>query len=423
MLSALALALLSAAPAAAGDSPVLEARPFGRIFFRPELGLNLHDFDSDASDTDFIFTLRTNTGLDTRLPHDVHVVFDLQSYGTYALNAGPLDPSVNLYQGYVELVDMGNTPLDLLVGRFEEASYGTGMLVAPDSFYDGFSLEGLRLRYNTDRATLDLVWSQLYAFDSTAGEEDAFWRNPVLFGTNDTVHINRALSFDGYLWWMVAKPFSGWVTMTYTLGGRVFGEAGEAVILDYSVEGTWQTGTAKGILDASAKGTISAYALDPRVGATIGPVRVGLEYYRASGDADTSDDVIRSFNTMWQDPHGRFGNLDRYTGSNLQAGILSVDARLAGGDLASHLGANATTLSVLEPGDSNAKVFQDGSTPPADASTALGLGGDLWYKVPITQEVGWQINLSAMQPGALIEDTLGKADLQFRGYTAIEAQF
>lgn len=419
----LSLALLNAPAIAAEGSSIVSARPFGRIFFRPELGLNMHDFDWNARDTDFIFTLRTNTGIDVELPRDIHVVTDLQSYGTYALNAGPLDPSIKLYQGYIDFLDMGDTPLNLRVGRFEEEPYGTGMVISNDRFYDGFSLEGVRLRYDTERVKIDLMWSQLYAFDTTGGEDAAFWRNPVLFGTDGAVRLLPALSVESYVWWMVARPFMGWKTQTVTLGARLYGRSGGPVPIDYSVEGNWQTGTGKGLADERDRATISAYAVEPRVGAAFGPVHLGLEYYRASGDDDISDGEVKSYNTMWQNPHGRFGNLDRYTGSNIQAGILAAEIRLAPGDLPSRLGGDAFTLSVLEPGDPNASVFQDGTVPDADASRALGSGGDLWLAVPVTREVRWRIDFAAMQPGALVKEAAGTADLQFRGYTMIEAEF
>ena len=408
---------------AAGAFP-FEVTPFGRLYFRPELGLNRHDYDWGNGDTDFTFTLRTNTGLDVALDNDIHLVVDLQSYGTYNLNAAPLEPGIKLYQGYLDFVDMGGSPLDLRVGRAELERYGDGMLIAPDRFYDGFSLEQARLRYDTDKVVLNAAWHQLYApGTSPTGEET--WRNPVLFGTHDTFLINPAFNVDAYWWWLVSKPFMGFATQTYSLGGRVFGatgEAGDSLTLDYSAEGVWQTGTAKLLTDKSVTATINAYAVNPKVGLGTGPLHFGLEYYRASGDDDLTDGVIRSFNLMWQDPHGRFGNLDRYLGSNIQAGIVSAEVAL-GGEMAGHLGLNGTTLSVLEAGDPNAGVFEDGSIPRARAPKAIGMGGDLWWRQPVSRQVMWDMNLSVLQPGGLIQDTLGSSDLVLRAYGTIEANF
>lgn len=397
-------------------------RPFGRLYFRPELGLNRHDYDFGATDTDFIFTLRTNTGLKVDLKNDIYMVVDLQSYGTYNLQNGPLDPSIKLYQGYLDFVDIGGSPWDIRVGRAELDQYGDGMLIAPDRFYDGFSLEQARARYDTEKVVLNIAWHQLYAAGvSDTGEET--WRNPVLFGTHDTVFIDPSFSVDAYWWWLVSKPFMGFVTQTYNVGGRVFGTVGESVTLDYSAEGVWQTGTAKLLTDTSVTANINASAVNPKVGLGTGPLHFGLEYYRASGDDDLSDGVIRSFNLMWQDPHGRFGNLDRYLGSNIQSGIVSAEVALGGGEMAGHLGINGVALSVLAVGDPNAGVFEDGAAPRPNAPTAIGKGGDLWWYQPINRQVQWDMNVSLLKPGALVADTAGHSDLLFRTYGTIEASF
>lgn len=412
------------APLAAAAPPPVELTPFGRVFFRPELTFNHSDFDWDQSDTGWIFTLRTNAGADVALPGDIHVVLDLSSFGTYLLGAGPLDPTVRLYQGYFELRDMGRTPLDLRVGRMELGTYGTGMLIAADDFYDGFSLDGWRLRYDTDRAVLDLLWNQLYAdvdvlIDGTADEP--VWYNPVLFGTHDTVRLGSARKhgLDAYLWWLVSRPWQGYACQTVTLGFRSFGEAGP---VDYSVEVAGQAGGGALISDRSQTASLRAYALEPGVGWRRGPVRVGLALYRASGDPDPSDDQLESWNTMWEDPHGRFGNIDRYKGSNLQSERLELSWWLAKGARPSWLHLQGYALQVLSPADTSGEVFAAAS-PSADASPMLGLGGDLSYTWPITEQLHLEFDVSVFQPGAYVQDTLGTADLQTTGYVHTEARF
>ena len=142
----------------------------------------------------------------------------------------------------------------------------------------------------------------------------------------------------------------------------------------------------------------------------------------AGAGGEASERLRFALTTLGPDAGTVFTPLDDEA-TLIQAGILAAEIRLAPGDLPSRLGGDAFTLSVLEPGDPNASVFQDGTVPDADASRALGSGGDLWLAVPVTREVRWRIDFAAMQPGALVKEAAGTADLQFRGYTMIEAEF
>ncbi|MDP2307949.1 MAG: alginate export family protein [Pseudomonadota bacterium] len=409
-----------------------ELRPFGRVFFRPELTQNLSDYDSDAADIGFVFALRGNLGVAASLPLDVDVVVDLNSYGLYALllDAGPLDPEVRLYRGYVEARDLGNTPLDLRVGRAEVGTYGTGMLLSTDDFNDGFSLEGLRLRWDTDRVVLDIMWNQLYADltpapDATVEE----WGHPVLVGTHNTVRVSPGLSVDAYFWWMVYRPFAGYrATQTYVPGLRA---SGAGAGFDYSVEGTLQMGSAAGFngteADADAEvaagnqDALFAYAVEPRVGYTLGRVRLGARYYRASGDADATDEKVGTFNHMWQDPHGRFGNLDHFVGSNIQFEGVEATWRLADGARASSLRSTAYALQAVEPGDNAHGAFD--VAPATDAGTALGVGADVSYRYLYSENLSFEFNVSAFQPGRYVTSTVGTGDTMFRAYIYMDAPF
>lgn len=387
---------------------------FGRVFFRPELTWNLKDYDNAADDTGWIFTLRTHAGVDVALPHNLHLVTDLTSYGAYGLGKGPLDPTIRLYQGYFELRDMGGKPLDLRVGRMELGTYGTGMLIAANDFYNGFNLDGWRLRYRGARVKADVVWNQLYAdLDPTAGED---WANPVLFGTHQTVRWSDFVSTDSYLWWLVSRPFQGYRMQTYTLGGRAFGQVGA---WDYSVEVAGQAGAGATYAKPEKSATVLAYAVEPRVGWQLGSWHLGAVYYRASGDDDPNDAVLHSFNTMWQNPHGQFGALDRFKGSNIQSERLELRYALGPLPHASQWVARVYAVQALAAQDNSHGAFaQAGGT-----RTDLGIGGDLQFRYAFSPQFFVLTSLSALQPGRAVRDATGHDDIVLRGFVHSEARF
>ena len=220
-----------------------------------------------------------------------------------------------------------------------------------------------------------------------------------------------------------------------TAGGRLFGEKddlfGAMAGLDYSVEGAYEFGGGHRSTDLAEKVKISAYAINPRLGFHIGPTRLGAEFYRASGDNDATDGVLRSFNPMWQDPHGRFGNLDRFVGSNLQMERLSLDARLAPGPQGVVLGAGGYFLQVQSPTDNLNGAFRVPASDPtsalpvaaATAGHGLGVGGDFTWHWQATPNVWWNGDVSAFAPSGLVKDTLGLNDALLRVYGEVGVAF
>lgn len=411
-------------------APSVSVTPHGRVFFRPEVTVNYTDYDDSVEDSGWIFTLRSNLAADVALPRDVHAVIDLQSYGTYAIDLGkdagvgkggtggaPLDANLRLYQGYIEVRDMGRTPLDLRVGRMELGTWGTGMLVAADRFNDGFSLESLQLRYDTPAVEATLLWAQLYAdVDTSADGQD--WLDPVLVGTHATLRASDVLAADAYVWGVVSQPFGGYIHTTGTFGVRPFGAAGA---LDYSAEAALQLGSGAAVFDETDTTTLRAYAVDPRVGVTFGPARLGAAFYRASGDQTKGDGVLTTFNPLWQDPHGRFGNLDRFKGTNLQSERLDLSVRLGAQPEAVVLTVDGYALQAVTAADAAHGAFSGG--PTEGAGTFLGYGGDFGVEWPFSPNLTVSFDASAFAPGPYARASMGTDDPLLRIYSMVDATF
>ena len=391
--------------------------PFGRVFLRPELTENLADANGQANDAGWIFTLRTHLGVTAALPGDVDVVLDATSYGQYQLARaeGPLDPTLRLYQGYVAVRGLGRTPIDLHFGRMALDTYGTGLVIAADDFYDGFSLDGLRLRYDTAAATVDWIGLQLYAdLDATATED---WAKPVLTGVHATVRPLPALHADAAAYWVVSRPWQTVRGQTAVLTVRPFGAVGP---VHYTAEAVWQRGAGSPLVGGGPSVQVAAYAVDPRVGVTAGPVRVEAAYFRASGDADPADDALTSFNPLWQDPHGRLGNLDRFVASNVQREALDATLALAPGAQAAAITARGYALQVVAPGDPTGGI----APPPGPVDgDGIGIGGDAVLRATVGPHLTVEVDLSALRPGRYLAAALGGTDALFRGYIWADARF
>jgi stearoyl-CoA desaturase (delta-9 desaturase) len=396
---------------------------FGRFFIRPDVRNNDTDFNSAASDTGFYFALRGNLGVAVSLPLDVRAVINLQNYGFYSLKLGPLDDTVRLYEAFVELRNIGGTPFSYQIGRIELGKYGTELLIGNRDFDQGFSFESWRLRYEVEHIRSDWMWVQQY---QTVGTEmSPVLKHPVVLMTYNTFNLLDELSLDAYFIALIARHFEGFQTTTLTAGGRAFGNVDQ---LDYTAELAYQFGPATRD-DGMGTGHVRAYAFEARAGYRLVDLplrpRIAASFYRASGDHDPSDSVVGSFNLLWQNDHARFGNADRFLGSNLQVikGTLSVDLAEANGDTV--LGANGYYATVPEVLDRSNGVLDTTLAPTlrADASHYLGWGADVFLNYNYSPNMLIAVDGSVFVPGDYIHDNIGAKSVVLRTYAHFEVRF
>ena len=390
----------------------LQFTPQVNFFFLPEGTLNYKEAGLAVDTGHLNFYLRGDFGAKLSLPKNVDMVFSLQSYGVYTRSLGPLDPNLKLYEGYVDLKKLDkNGRLALRFGRMSLGKYGSEILVGDDDFTKGRSFESVRLRYKRKRVTSDLMWVQLYQPAPAAADFE--WNHPIFLATFNTFNFSRALNFDANLPFIIDQYNSGLRTTVFMPDVRAFGQLGN---FRYSAEFILQTGTAKGILNENITGTVNAYATELSAGytSTDGKLSAQLAYYRASGDDNPADTELKSYNVLWQNEHRRFGYVDAFKGSNVQATTLHLDWKL--GRLVS-TGVHGVFAQVLESKDRSAGIATLGSLNElATTSKSIGMGGDWYLNYYYNHNLNFQFSTSAFRAGEYFTAVNGVDKTMIRMY-------
>lgn len=379
-------------------------KPTANFFFRPEGTFNNYKGAGLPIDTGGLnFYLRGDFGARISLPKYIDMVFNLQSYGTYTRSLGPLDPKISLYEAYVEMKKLDRAgKMSLRFGRFSLGKYGNEILVGDDDFTQGRSFESVRYRYRTDKWTSDLMWVQLYQPAPDTVNFD--WNHPIFLATMNTFNISPTINFDVNLPYIIDQYNSGYRTTVLMPDVRFFGHVGQ---IRYSAEYIIQTGSAYAVDHDTKLGEVSANALEISAGyfSNNNKWSIDAAYYRGSGDDNTGDADIKSYNVLWQNEHRRFGYIDAFKGSNVQATTLHFDWKI--GRLVS-TGLHAVMANVLEPYDRSTGV----ATIPFNDSiilddTDLGLGGDIYINYFYNHNLNFQLSYSMFDPGQYFTDVNG----------------
>ena len=369
--------------------------PLVNFFFRPEGTFDYKEAGMQIDTGHLNFYLRGDIGGRLSLPRNVDFVFNFQSYGTYTRALGPLDPNLSLYEAYVDMKKLDrNGRMSLRFGRMCLGKYGTEILVGDDDFIKGRSFESIRYRYKTSKWTSDLMWVQLYQAAPPAANFD--WNHPILLATFNTFNISKAVNLDANLPFIIDQYNSGLRTTVFMPDVRFFGRVSN---IRYSAEMILQTGSAVGILDETIEGKVNSYAAEVSAGYTTDDhkINIDLAYYRSSGDDDPTDSDIKSYNVLWQNEHRRFGYIDAFKGSNVQATTLHIDWMI--GRLVS-TGIHGVMANVLEQKDRSTGIAT--GPIPSDlgtSSTSIGMGGDWYLNYYHSQNLNFQFSASAFSPG------------------------
>jgi hypothetical protein len=372
----------------------IQIKPTTYFFFRPEGTFNYKEADLPIDTGGLNFYLRGDFGARISLPKNIDMVVNLQSYGTYTRSLGPLDPNVKLYEAYVDMKKLDKKGrMSLQFGRVSPRVYGTELLVGDLAFGRGRSFETVRYRYHTDQLTSELMWVQLYQQAPDSANFD--WNHPIFLAAFNTYQFSKAVNFDANLPFVIDQYNSGYRTTVFMPDLRFFGQVGQ---IQYSAEYILQTGTAKKILNENISGTVNASALEISAGYCTSNTKLcfDLAYYRGSGDDNTADGDLKSYNVLWQNEHRRFGYIDAFKGSNVQATTVHLDWKV--GRLVS-TGLHAVIANVLELKDKSTGIATVPLGPITTTSTAIGSGGDVYINYFMTHNLNFQLSASIFSPG------------------------
>lgn len=219
------------------------------------------------------------------------------------LNGWDGNDNVQLYQAYIEMKEIGDTPLTARLGR-QELVYGREWLVGNNDAgvdFSGQAFDAVKFIYDADDYRVDFWWSKLH--------ENRIFRNDT---DGDTDFYGIYGTWKGFadmvidLYWLYIRagengPDGGLfddnpgdfnladehALRMHTVGARWAGTFFDGAF-DYNIEGAAQTG------DTGAKEDIKAYAANAVVGYRFDNLmwtpRVHFEYaYFTGGNADENE--------------------------------------------------------------------------------------------------------------------------------------
>jgi hypothetical protein len=188
-----------------------------------------------------------------------------------------------------------------------------------------------------------------------------------------------------------------------TVGLRADGKAA-AEAIDFTGEAAYQMGS------MDARGTtpesdISAHAFVLKGGYTV-PVglkpRVGIEYDRASGDSDRTDDTFETFENLFPTNHPFYGYMDYVGWRNMQDIRLSFSVKPSA---TSGVSLDYHRFSLVEDDDNwyaaSGAVFR--TTPVNNAESDLGQEIDLVAHLMVKEKLRIEVGYGRFMPGDYVD--------------------
>lgn len=297
------------------------------------------DFNDTSNDTLSFMASRIRLHLGYDVTESISFYFQMQDsrlFGSETSTASN-EKNLDLHQGYLLVKNMAGR-LSIALGR-QEIFFGDHRLVGHFGWSNvGRSFDGVRFTYQGP-VRLDLWGAVTKVFGTNIGADPAFSPSnrdqqqfyglygtvkrglvsiePYVMYLRDTANASE-LTSTGTLVSPITDPAARGQDRT-TLGLRVDGKLFDNTV-DFTAESAYQTGT------MDARGTtpesdISAYAFAVKAGYTL-PVafspRIGVEYDRASGDDNPTDDNFTTFENLFPTNHIHYGYMDYVGWRNMQ---------------------------------------------------------------------------------------------------------
>ena len=279
---------------------------------------NMYDADDWALfDTSWV-EQRTDVNVKADFTDNVSTFIELQSYDTWGEDfrsnyISGLDgraatgDDVEVYQAYIEVNEMWDTPLALRVGR-QELVFGSEWMLGNNStaaLFPGLSYDAVRLTYATDVFSVDAMWAKLNETLSDFSQDDV-----DLYGLYGSYLGLEDVTIDAY--WLYIEDdesLTGADIDLHTIGLRGAGTIGA---FDFQAELAYQFGNLEieGPLWFDYEADYDALGGNLELGYTFDAgwtprVYLGLAYFEGGDQNDNlfwwNDDVDMSFNRMFSD--------------------------------------------------------------------------------------------------------------------------
>ncbi len=252
------------------------------------------------------------------------------------------DDSFDLRQAYLEIGDYSKCPWDLKVGR-QILSYGDERLVGAFDWNNfGRTFDAAKLTYKTKGFTIDAFTStpvvitsknfnQSDLFNGTETNRDLVFSglyatfDEVPFGSVDLYSLvineprGNTSNVQGGLNAAVTTGSLRSHSDFVTLGTRIKGDPKKLNGLEFSGEFAYQVGDVRGL-------SLNAFAASVGVGYNFElPMkpRIYAEYNYASGDGNSADGNLGTFQNLFPTNHKFYGIMDLFAWQNLHNAMLS----------------------------------------------------------------------------------------------------
>jgi len=260
------------------------------------------DFSGDTKLNNFNI-LRSRFGIKYQNNNNLSAFLQVQDSRTFGeesstLSDGSAD-NLDLHQGFFDIKNVFELPVDIRVGRFE-AIYGGQRLIGAVGWHNiGRSFDGFILKLKTKKGHIDF-----FSFDEVENEKKGDLDDQNIFGAYGNFGISKSINFQPYLIWQQNNKTK--VLNRQTVG---FYYKGKVSDINYEGEFAYQIGTRNdldvgALLAAVNLGyTFSSSSVKPGLG-------IGLDYL--SGDDDPSDNKYKVFDTMYATNHKFYGFMDYF---------------------------------------------------------------------------------------------------------------
>jgi hypothetical protein len=321
------------------------------------------------------------------------------------------DDAFDLRQGYIEL---GNAKSGFSgkLGR-QIFLYGDERLVGPlDWANQSRTFDAIRLRYAAEKWWVEAFASSVVKFtDGTFNESD--WlddamRDQTFSGIYFSTTALGKQTTDFYVFHL-DESYAGGDSEFVTLGTRMKSTPGAFNGWDYETEMAFQTGDVRGRDLSSFAGhwgtgyTFASHPWKPRL---------GVEYNYASGDSNSQDGDVETFQNLFPTNHKFYGYMDVFSWQNLHNVAVSLSATPSK-KLKLQLDYQLFWLADTSDGwyRANGATLVRPITPGADSFAGSEVDLTVIYKA--TKNLTFQAGYSHFFAGGYLGDTGAEDDADF----------